>query len=59
LLQERQVAQPGRRLWPVVVSGDEIVWMRGFPVPAALKANAGQDAVLIRETSRVVEERAI
>jgi tRNA(Ile)-lysidine synthase len=58
-LQERQVAQPGRRLWPVVVSGDEIVWMRGFPVPAALKANAGQDAVLIRETSTVVEERAI
>ena len=32
LLQERHVAQPERRLWPVVVSGDEIVWVRGFPV---------------------------
>ncbi len=49
LLQERHVAQPGRRLWPVVVSGDEIVWMRGFPVPASLRAKAGQEAVLIRE----------
>jgi tRNA(Ile)-lysidine synthase len=48
LLQERHVAQPERRLWPVVVSGDEIVWMRGFPVPARLRAEAGQKAVLIR-----------
>jgi tRNA(Ile)-lysidine synthase len=53
LLQEqpaaRQVGQQGRRLWPVAVSGDEIVWMRGFPVPASLRAKAGQEAVLIRE----------
>ncbi len=56
LMQERHVAQPGRRLWPVVVCGDEIVWMRGFPVPAALLAKAAQEAVLIREISWVVEE---
>jgi tRNA(Ile)-lysidine synthase len=56
LLQERHVAQPGRRLWPVVVRGNEIVWMRGFPVPAALLAKAGQEAVLIREVPWVVEE---
>ena len=59
LLQERHVAQPGRRLWPVAVSGDEIVWMRGFPVPARLRAEAGQGAVLIRETPWAVEEQAI
>jgi tRNA(Ile)-lysidine synthetase-like protein len=49
LLQERHLAQPERRLWPVAVSGDEIVWMRGFPVPARLVAKAGQEAVVIRE----------
>jgi len=49
LLQERHVAQPERRLWPVAVSGDEIVWMRGFPVPAELRADGGQKAVVIRE----------
>ncbi len=49
LLQERHVAQPERRLWPVIVSGEEIVWMRGFPVPARLRAEAGQQAVLVRE----------
>ena len=56
LLQERHVAQPGRRLWPVVVSGDEIVWMRGFPVPARLRADAEQEALLIRETPSAEED---
>jgi tRNA(Ile)-lysidine synthase len=52
LLQERHVAQPERRLWPVVVSGNhgEIVWMRGFPVPAKLRATPGRAAILILET---------
>ena len=40
LLQEIHVAQPERRFWPVVVSGDEIVWVRGFPSPAKLRAEA-------------------
>jgi tRNA(Ile)-lysidine synthase len=57
LLQERHAAQPERRLWPVVVSEDEIVWMRGFPIPARLRAEAGQEAVLIRETPWGVEEQ--
>ena len=48
LLQERHVAQPERRLWPVVVSGDEIVWMRGFPSPAKFRAKPGRAAILIR-----------
>jgi len=49
LLQERHVAQPDRKLWPVVLSGDEIVWMRGFPLPARFQAKPGHDGVLIRE----------
>ena len=49
LLQERHVAQPERRLWPVAVAGSEIVWMRGFPVPAKLRATPNHEAVLIRE----------
>ena len=49
LLQERHVAPPERRLWPVVVSGDEIVWVRGFSSPAKLRAKPGRDAVLIAE----------
>jgi tRNA(Ile)-lysidine synthase len=57
LLQERHLAQPERRLWPVVDSGDEIVWMRGFPVPARLRAEAGREAVLIREMPWAVEQQ--
>jgi tRNA(Ile)-lysidine synthase len=59
LLQERHVAQLERRLWPVVTSADEIVWMRGFPVPARLRAPAGQEAVLIREMPWEVDEGSI
>ncbi|HYM76715.1 MAG TPA: tRNA lysidine(34) synthetase TilS [Candidatus Dormibacteraeota bacterium] len=51
LLQERHVAQPERGLWPVVANGDEIVWVRGFPVPAKYRVRSGREAVLITETS--------
>ena len=49
LLQERHVTLPERRLWPVVVSGDEIVWVRGFASPAKLQGRPGRDAVFIAE----------
>ncbi len=59
LLQEQHVEFTRRRLWPVAVSGDEIVWMRGFPVPARLRADPGQEAVLIRETPMALDENTI
>lgn len=49
LLQERHIPQPERKQWPVVVSGDEIVWVRGFPGRAHLRPKNGSEAVLIRE----------
>ena len=51
LLQERHVAEPERKLWPVVTSGNEIVWLRGFPAPAQFRAKPGREALLILETS--------
>jgi tRNA(Ile)-lysidine synthase len=51
LLQEHHIAGQARRLWPVVASGDEIVWVRGFPSPAGRQAKPGREAVLIRETA--------
>jgi hypothetical protein len=38
-----------RATWPVVVSGDEIIWMRGAAVPARLRARAGRAAWWISE----------
>jgi len=49
LLEARHLAQPERTLWPVVVSGDQIVWVRGFPTHAKLGAKPGREAVLITE----------
>jgi tRNA(Ile)-lysidine synthase len=48
LLQERQVTGSDRKLWPVVVSGTDVVWVRGFPAPTRLRLRS-EKAVLIRE----------
>jgi tRNA(Ile)-lysidine synthase len=64
LLQELHLPQQERKLWPVVVNrvankdanGEEIVWMRGFPVPAQWLAKPGEDAVWIREISSHIKE---
>ena len=47
LLQERHIAQPERRLWPVVVSGDEIVWLHGYRTAANFQARPGREAIVI------------
>jgi tRNA(Ile)-lysidine synthase len=50
LLQERQVSGLEKKLWPVVASGAEVVWVRGFPAPARLQPRGGiREAVLVRE----------
>ncbi len=50
LLQERKLTGPERKLWPVGVSGQEIVWVRGFPTPARFRPpNGTQRALVIRE----------
>ena len=52
LLQESHVPQAQRHSWPVVVSGDQIVWVRGFWCPEHLLAPERDDRVLlIRETA--------
>lgn len=56
LLQEQHASKIERKLWPVALSGDEIVWMLGFPVPARLCAKTGQDAVLIRAVPLSADE---
>jgi tRNA(Ile)-lysidine synthase len=49
LLQGRVADPAERKLWPVILSGDVIVWVRGFLTPAEFQAKAGREAVLITE----------
>jgi len=49
LLQERHVPQGERQRWPVVLDGDEVVWIRGFPGRAQMRPAEDKPAVLIRE----------
>jgi tRNA(Ile)-lysidine synthase len=46
----REISPTERKSWPVVESAGEIVWMRGFPAPAAFATKSGQ-AVLIEEVN--------
>jgi tRNA(Ile)-lysidine synthase len=49
LLTDLHVAHTARAGWPVVVSGDEIVWVRGLAVSARHRAKLGHPALFIRE----------
>ena len=49
LLYERRVNAREHKLWPVIVSGSEVVWMRGFASPAGLTPRKETEAVMIRE----------
>ena len=46
LLQQRHVTGHERDLWPVIVSGGEIIWLRGFPVPQKYRAEDHSQPVL-------------
>ena len=48
LLQDRHITGEEKRGWPVIASGDEVVWMRGFGVRRDFRAKNG-GGVLIRE----------
>jgi tRNA(Ile)-lysidine synthase len=51
LLSEKRVPEGERKGWPVVVAGDEVIWLRGFPVPSKFQpATNAQAAILIRES---------
>ena len=39
LLQERKIGGRERRLWPVIASGSDIVWLRGFAIAERYRAN--------------------
>lgn len=49
LLQDRHITGAKKRLWPVVASGGEVIWMRGFGVRRDFQTNGGE-SILIRET---------
>ena len=50
LLQELHITGSERKLWPVVVQGADVVWVRGFPVPAHLRFRGGvENALAIKE----------
>jgi tRNA(Ile)-lysidine synthase len=53
LLSDRHVTGREKKLWPVgAAEGCELIWLRGFAVPAAFRAPAGAaQAIWIRETA--------
>jgi tRNA(Ile)-lysidine synthase len=51
LLQERHLTGTERKLFPVVVSGTEVIWLGDFPVPSELRPrDPNREMVIIRET---------
>lgn len=53
LFQKGRISRSERQGWPVVVAGDEVVWMRGFGVPEELSPAPGKRlAILIHESKK-------
>jgi tRNA(Ile)-lysidine synthase len=50
LLQQRHLTGTQRKLWPVVASGQDVIWVRGFSCPEGLHA-VSEQGLLIREVS--------
>ena len=48
LLQDRHITGPEKKLWPLVASGDEVVWLRGFGVRRDFRTQ-GPEGILIRD----------
>jgi len=49
LFRERRIPSSQRKLWPVLESGKEIVWVRGFPPAFPAAASTDSRAVLVIE----------
>jgi tRNA(Ile)-lysidine synthase len=50
LLSDRHAVGIEKKLWPVIEAGGELVWMRGFAVPAAVQVACGDaQGIWIRE----------
>ena len=53
LLQDRHVTGTDRKVVPVIVSGTEIIWVEGFPVPAAWRPGDARGAAVIIQTTKL------
>lgn len=52
LFQEKKVQQESRALWPVLLSGDQVVWARDFGVAADFAAPEATEAVRVEIEDR-------
>jgi tRNA(Ile)-lysidine synthase len=50
LLNDRHVTGPEKKLWPVIVAGEDLLWMHCFPVPESCRPQSnGKRAIRIHE----------
>lgn len=60
LFRQRKIPLERRKLWPVLESGKEIVWVQGFPVAASVAVTAeSRQAVVIGQDSPPAEQTCL
>jgi tRNA(Ile)-lysidine synthase len=60
LFRQHRIPAGQRKVWPVLESGKEIVWVRGFPVAASVAASpeAGRVMMVLESAGEPVSRRA-
>lgn len=58
LFQEKKVPQESRASWPVLASGDQVVWAKEIGVAAEFAASEAADAVAVEELPDTTPQRA-
>jgi tRNA(Ile)-lysidine synthase len=59
LFRQRRIPAGQRKVWPVLESGNEIVWVRGFPVAASVAASpeAGRVMMVLESAGAPIARR--
>ena len=56
LLQDRHITGDEKKRWPVIASGDEIIWVRGLGVRRDFQSN-GPTGVAIKEVAMPIGQQ--
>jgi tRNA(Ile)-lysidine synthase len=51
LLQDRHITGDKKKRWPLIATGDQVLWLRGFGVGSEFQSSNGRGILILEESS--------